>query len=393
MPSRSLVSTPHLKSTGPAGSRRPPTAVRCCARAATARLATDLPDDVSLMDLGSYQLRGFDGRERLYRARRGRPGAGFSPAPARVAADRTTCLPRPRVSSAGPPSARRARPPTRSPPAGHGGRAGRRGQDPPRAPDRRGEPLRRTPTGSGSSTWRLPSDRYLVAVSVAEAPRSPARARTADPRDPLSAVRRRAQSPAACWTRATPTPREVNEVVSRLLAAGPGVRVLATSRESLSVAGETVWRIPPMVNCVLRGGCTGRRGATTRRGRRRPRDGRPSAEGELTHLLRVAQRLNGLPLALEFAAARLRLFSAAQLADRLDDLLGTLDAGGPNTAEYPVVKRRPATAQHAGAPPSTGPTAPCRRRRRRYCASSVSSPASSTWKRSNGSPEPVRSIS
>ena len=81
---------------------------------------------------------------------------------------------------------------------------------------------------------------------------------------------------------------------------------------------------------------TGRRRTTTRAGGGGP--GRPPvAEGELTHLLRVAQRLDGLPLALELAAARLRLFSAAQLADRLDDLLGTLDAGGPNTAEYPVV--------------------------------------------------------
>jgi hypothetical protein len=51
----------------------------------------------------------------------------------------------------------------------------------------------------------------------------------------------------------------------------------------------------------------------------------------------VAERLEGLPLALELAAARLRLFSAPQLADRLDDLLGTLDAGSPGTGEYPLV--------------------------------------------------------
>jgi predicted ATPase len=55
------------------------------------------------------------------------------------------------------------------------------------------------------------------------------------------------------------------------------------------------------------------------------------------HLQRVAQRLDGLPLALELAAARLRLFSASQLADRLEDLLGTLDAGMGQTGEFQLV--------------------------------------------------------
>jgi len=67
------------------------------------------------------------------------------------------------------------------------------------------------------------------------------------------------------------------------------------------------------------------------------RGGTPPGADEQTHLQRVAQRLDGLPLALELAAARLRMFTAGQLADRLEDLLGTLDAGGPNTAEFPIL--------------------------------------------------------
>src|SRR5690606_4494478 len=50
-----------------------------------------------------------------------------------------------------------------------------------------------------------------------------------------------------------------------------------------------------------------------------------------------AQGLDGLPLALELAAAKLRLFSAAQLADRLEDLLGTLDGTAGQTGEYNLV--------------------------------------------------------
>jgi hypothetical protein len=128
----------------------------------------------------------------------------------------------------------------------------------------------------------------------------------------------------------------VNQVVGRLLGAGSRMRILATSREPLSAPGEIVWRIPPM---SLGAGEDGAPDAVKLLLERAAaaRDGRPPADSELSHLLRIAQRLDGLPLAIELAAVRLRLFSAAQLADRLDDLFGTLDAGGPNTAEYPVV--------------------------------------------------------
>ncbi len=47
----------------------------------------------------------------------------------------------------------------------------------------------------------------------------------------------------------------------------------------------------------------------------------------MTDLARVASRLDGSPLAIELAAARLRLLSGAQLAGRLDDPIGALDAG------------------------------------------------------------------
>src|SRR5262249_47495776 len=56
---------------------------------------------------------------------------------------------------------------------------------------------------------------------------------------------------------------------------------------------------------------------------------------EIGQLGRVASALDGLPLALELAAARLRVLSARQLAARLDDILGTLDAGSGRRTLYP----------------------------------------------------------
>jgi len=62
---------------------------------------------------------------------------------------------------------------------------------------------------------------------------------------------------------------------------------------------------------------------------------------EVTELARVAAAMDGLPLALELAAARLRVLSAAQLAARIDDVLALLDPGatGPARSSVPVRHR------------------------------------------------------
>ena len=48
-------------------------------------------------------------------------------------------------------------------------------------------------------------------------------------------------------------------------------------------------------------------------------------------MLQICRRLDGLPLAIELAAARMRVLSAAQLAERLDDIFAVL-VGGSRTA-------------------------------------------------------------
>ncbi|WP_431044743.1 AfsR/SARP family transcriptional regulator [Streptomyces sp. P1-3] len=103
-----------------------------------------------------------------------------------------------------------------------------------------------------------------------------------------------------------------------LLAHCPGVAVLATSREPLAVPGELVRPVDPLPDPVaLR--LLQDRGASARPGFRTDDD--PTACAE------ICRRLDGLPLAIELAAARLRSLTPRQLADRLDDRFRLLTSG------------------------------------------------------------------
>ncbi|MFI6474937.1 AfsR/SARP family transcriptional regulator [Streptomyces sp. NPDC050516] len=112
------------------------------------------------------------------------------------------------------------------------------------------------------------------------------------------------------------------ELVEELLTACPDVTVLATSREPLGVPGERVTAIGPLPHeSALR--LFGQRGAAAR-----PEF---SAEADPDAVAEICRRLDGLPLALELAAARLRLFTPRQIADRLDDRFRLLNTG-PRTS-------------------------------------------------------------
>ncbi|MGW7189400.1 ATP-binding protein, partial [Streptomyces sp. NPDC054838] len=107
-------------------------------------------------------------------------------------------------------------------------------------------------------------------------------------------------------------------LAEELLARCPGVRILATSREPLGVPGETLRPVEPLPDPVaLR--LLADRGAAARPGFRVEDD--PDAAAE------ICRRLDGLPLAIELAAARLRLLTARQIADRLDDRFRLLTSG------------------------------------------------------------------
>ncbi|MEV4426576.1 BTAD domain-containing putative transcriptional regulator [Streptomyces sp. NPDC049602] len=108
------------------------------------------------------------------------------------------------------------------------------------------------------------------------------------------------------------------ELAETLLARCPDLRILATSREPLGVPGETIRPLGPLpTGMALR--LLGERGAAVRPGFRVEDD--PVAAGE------VVRRLDGLPLAIELAAARLRMLTLRQIADRLDDRFRLLTSG------------------------------------------------------------------
>ena len=124
-------------------------------------------------------------------------------------------------------------------------------------------------------------------------------------------------------------------VCEAILRRCPEVVVLTTSREPLAVGGEVVWRVPPLglpaAGDRLDDPSTSD-AVTLFCERARAAD----AEFDLTPdtgpaVGRVCRRLDGIPLALELAAARVRVLSPEQIADRLDDRFRFLSAG-PRTA-------------------------------------------------------------
>ncbi|MBF9070852.1 AfsR/SARP family transcriptional regulator [Streptacidiphilus fuscans] len=120
---------------------------------------------------------------------------------------------------------------------------------------------------------------------------------------------------------------EVAQLAESLLNACPELRILATSREPLAVPGEHVRPLEPLPDAeALR--LFAERAAAVRPGF--ALEGLPAADASA--VAEICRRLDGLPLAIELAAARLRMLTPRQIADRLDDRFRLL-TGGSRTAQ------------------------------------------------------------
>ncbi|WP_214320294.1 BTAD domain-containing putative transcriptional regulator [Nonomuraea sediminis] len=113
------------------------------------------------------------------------------------------------------------------------------------------------------------------------------------------------------------------ELADRLLGACPELRVLATSRESLAIPGEILYPIPALEQAAAARLFADRAAAL--------RPGFALEEANAGAVAEICRRLDGMPLAIELAAARMRAMTAEQIAARLDDRFRLL-SGGSRTA-------------------------------------------------------------
>jgi predicted ATPase len=122
------------------------------------------------------------------------------------------------------------------------------------------------------------------------------------------------------------------EAAQAFLAARPELTILATSREALGVTGERAWLVPglalPGADAPVE---TMARAEAVQLFADRARD--VSREFALTEastpvVAEICRSLDGIPLAIELAAARVRILTVEQIRDRLSDALSLLTSGG-----------------------------------------------------------------
>ncbi|MFI6325630.1 BTAD domain-containing putative transcriptional regulator [Nonomuraea sp. NPDC050556] len=112
---------------------------------------------------------------------------------------------------------------------------------------------------------------------------------------------------------------EAAQVAERLLAEAPELRIIATSREPLDITGERLHQVGPLAGSPAVRLFTDRAAAA-----------RPDLHLDREEVLKICAELDGIPLAIELAAARLRTMPLSGLAEQLADRLALR---GTRTAE------------------------------------------------------------
>jgi len=142
-------------------------------------------------------------------------------------------------------------------------------------------------------------------------------------------------------------------VAHRLLSACPDLRLLATSREPLRVPGEVTLRVPSLALPPTGAGaspdelrtCEAVRLFCDRAAAVDPRFALD--ETNAAAVAEICVRLDGMPLALELAAARVGALSPAQIAERLSDSLAVLSAGNRAALDRQQTMRATLAWSHA----------------------------------------------
>ncbi len=125
-------------------------------------------------------------------------------------------------------------------------------------------------------------------------------------------------------------------LIRLLLESCPGLRVMATSRTPLGVVGEYVCPLPPLAVPGAVPEDDPMQSESVELFFERAASAQPEAltePGEVAVIAEICRRLEGVPLAIELAAARIRVLSPQQLHVRLDGGLGILTGGAPSMPE------------------------------------------------------------
>ena len=128
----------------------------------------------------------------------------------------------------------------------------------------------------------------------------------------------------------------VASLAHTLLRRCPGLRIIATSREPLAIDGEQIYRVPPLALVDVDKadadeirGCDAVRLLADRAALQRP--GFAISDDDAAAAARICGRLDGMPLAIELAAARLRTLTMDDLAQRLDERFSVLTGSSRHT--------------------------------------------------------------
>lgn len=129
----------------------------------------------------------------------------------------------------------------------------------------------------------------------------------------------------------------------RLLQTCPGLRILATSRERLGTPGEQLWSVPPLSlpDRATQSASALRQAEASRLFLERALARLPVLvvdEESAGLIAQICHRLDGIPLAIELAAARVRIISLREIASRLDDRFRILTGGESPSSRHQTLR-------------------------------------------------------